>query len=153
MNREIENIKKTRVYLLEVIKDLSIDQLNIIPAGFNNNIIWNLGHMIAAQQGVCYLRSGAQIVVEDKYYADYKPGTKPTQYIDAVEVEKTKNLMLSSIDKLAVDYGTEVFKNYGSFTTRYGAELTGIDDAIAFLPYHDGLHTGTIVALSKLVTL
>jgi hypothetical protein len=151
MNKEIDNIKKSRIYLLDVIKHLSLKQLNKIPAGFNNNIIWNLGHMVAAQQGLCYVRGGAQIVIEDRYFTDYKPGTKPVAYVNEIEVKTIKDLMLSTIDRLAVDYGTDIFKNYGSFTTRYGAELTGIDDAINFLPYHEGLHSGTIMAFTKIV--
>ena len=52
MNDQIETIRKTRSFLLDYIKELNIEQLNKIPAGFNNNIAWNLGHLVAAQQGV-----------------------------------------------------------------------------------------------------
>ncbi len=48
MNKDIDYIKKARYYLLDGIKDLSADQLNQIPEGFNNNILWNLAHMVAA---------------------------------------------------------------------------------------------------------
>lgn len=63
MNKQIEIIRKTRVKLLEMLSDLSTDQLNKIPAGFNNNIIWNLAHLVAAQQGICYLRAGLPMVL------------------------------------------------------------------------------------------
>ena len=89
MNKNIDNIKKTRLFLLNAINDLSTDQLNEIPAGFNNNIIWNLGHMIAAQQSICYIRAGVLPVVEKKYITEYKPGTKPEQHVDAAEIQKT----------------------------------------------------------------
>lgn len=132
--------------------DLSVEQLNDIPTGFNNNIIWNLAHLIAAQQGVCYLRSGAAIIVEEKYYTDYKPGTKPEKFIGAEEVQKIKNLMLSTLDRIATDHVANVFNNYKAWTTRYGGELASVDDAIMFLLYHEGLHTGVVMALRKLVT-
>src|SRR6267154_696892 len=107
MNKDIDNIKKTRLFLLNAINDLPADQLNEIPAGFNNNIIWNLGHMIAAQQSICYIRAGVLPVVEKKYITEYKPGTKPGQ---------------------------------------------DVDEAIVFLPYHEGLHSGIIITLKKLVS-
>ncbi len=50
MNNKIEKIKKTRRFLLNLVSELSTDQLNEIPPDFNNNIIWNMGHLIAAQQ-------------------------------------------------------------------------------------------------------
>jgi uncharacterized damage-inducible protein DinB len=53
MIREIEIIKLPRQRILDEISHLSVEQLNKVPTGFNNNIIWNLGHMIAAQQGIC----------------------------------------------------------------------------------------------------
>jgi hypothetical protein len=152
MIREIENIKKTRAYLLNSINSLSVDELNEIPQGFNNNIIWNLGHMVAAQQGVCYLRRGAQLAVEEKYWLNYKPGSKPAEFIDAAEVQAIKDLLFTTLDRLSTDYGRNIFNNYSAWTTRYGTELGSIDDAIRFLPYHEGLHGGTIMVMIKLVT-
>ncbi len=61
--------------------------------------------------------------------------------------------MLSTLDRLAMDYETNVFDNYVQWTTRYGPELASVDDAISFLLYHEGLHAGTIMALKKLVTV
>ncbi len=153
MNKDIDYIKKARYYLLDGIKDLSADQLNQIPEGFNNNILWNLAHMVAAQQGICYLRAGAQLVIEQEYYNNYKPGTKPQQYIDKDEIQKLKDLMISTLDRLAADQQTNVFANYNTWSTRYGADLTNVDDAIAFLLFHDGLHAGVTLAISKLVKI
>ncbi len=151
MNKQIDPIKKIRFFLLELVKDLSADELNEIPSSFNNNIAWNLGHLIAAQQGVCYLRANAKPAVDEKYIATYKSGTKPEQYIDNSELSIIKTLMLSSIDQLQADYENNVFTHYTAWRTRYGVELANIDDAIRFLAFHEGLHNGYITALKKLV--
>ena len=152
MNKDIDYIKKTRQFLLNTINDLSVDQLNEIPAGFNNNIIWNLAHLVAAQQGICYMRAGAPITVEEKYFTEYKPGTKPGEYMDATEVQKIKDLMLLTLDRLTSDHETNVFDNYPAWTTRTGPELSSVDDALAFILYHEGLHTGAIMDLKKMVS-
>jgi hypothetical protein len=60
----ITQIKNTRAFVLELVKDLTTEQLNKIPAGFNNNIIWNIAHLTAAQQNLCYVRSDLTITVE-----------------------------------------------------------------------------------------
>jgi hypothetical protein len=151
MIKQIDNIKKIRVYLLDVVKDLSTEQLNEIPSRFNNNIIWNLGHLIAAQQGVCYLRAGLQPVVEEKFISPYLPGTKPGAFKDVYEVQLIKDQLLSSLNQLEIDYQDKAFTYYKSWSTRYGVLLPGIDDAINFLTYHEGLHAGSIMALKKLV--
>ncbi|WP_114939242.1 DinB family protein [Mucilaginibacter endophyticus] len=151
MKQEFEVIKKTRLTLLNVIKDLSPEQLNHIPAGYINNLIWNLAHMISGQQGICYTRAGVPIVVDDKYYTPYRPETKPQDFANADDIAEVKELLISTIDKFEEDYHTGIFANYQSMTTRYGVTLSNIEEAIRFVPFHDGLHTGYIMALKRAV--
>lgn len=151
MNRQIDTVKKIRAFLLEGIKDLTNGQLNQIPAGFNNNIIWNLGHMIAAQQGICYRRAGATPLISEEFWERFRTGSKPAGTVDSPEIEEIKSLFLSSIDQLAIDADTSVFDNYTAWNTRYNVEIRNIKDAISFLPFHEGLHLGTILAMKKLV--
>ena len=151
MIKQISSISKTRHFILEAIKDLSDEQLNRVPANFNNNIIWNMGHMIAAQQGVCYRRSGLPLKVDESFFEAYKPGTKPESKLSSQEIGKIKNLLFYTLDQLEQDYQAKVFANYGSFSTRYGLEIASIEDAIDFLPFQEGLHTGTIFSLKRLV--
>lgn len=151
MIQQIAKIKSTRAYLLNLIDDLSLEQLNEKPEGFNNNIIWNLAHLVAVQQSICYKRSGLQPIVQDKFVLPYLPGTKPEHFIDGKELETIKTLFLSSLDELESDYQKRFFTAYTPFVTRYGVEIANIDDAINFLPYHEGLHTGYIIALKRIV--
>ena len=151
MHQQIEKVKATRTFLLTLIEDLTIEQLNQIPEGFNNNIIWNLAHLTAAQQGICYKRSGLQLIVQDKYVSPYLPGTKPEGFVDSKDVETIKILLFSSLDEFESDYKKGFFTTYTPFVTRYGVAIDNIDDAANFLSYHEGLHTGVIMAIKKLV--
>jgi hypothetical protein len=151
MNQAIDRIKKTRQYLIKMLEDLPIESINKVPEGFNNNIIWNVGHLIAAQQGICYVRAGLSLVVNEKYFLLYKPGTKPEKDVDQSELEEMKVVLLDSLDKLENDYERRLFINYPPWTTRYGVELENIDTALEFLMFHEGLHSGTIMALKRLV--
>jgi hypothetical protein len=149
MNDQIEIIKKTRAYILDSVKELTIDQLNKIPAGFNNNVIWNLGHLVAAQQGVCYLRAGLKPRIDEDFLDKYKKGSRPERFLDEEELKKIKGLFLSSLDELKQDYESGLWTGYNSWTTSYGVELNSIEDAIQFLNFHEGLHTGYIMALKR----
>jgi hypothetical protein len=106
--------------------------------------------LIAAQQGVCYVRAGVKPVTE-KYFSLYKPGTRPENSVDENEVEEIKTALSTSIDQLDIDYPSNLFTHYPSWTTRYGVEIASIDDALQFLLYHEGLHTGTIMAMKRLI--
>lgn len=151
MNKQIELIKKTRDFLFQLVDELSIEQLNEVPPGYNNNIIWNLAHITAAQQGICYLRSDLKLQVDDQFYQAYKTGSRPAAFIDSNEVEKIKQLSVTSIDQLEKDYQDNLFSGYKPWETRYDLSLNNIDDALAFLIFHDGLHIGYTMALKHLV--
>lgn len=151
MHPQIETIRKTRTALLALIKDLSVEELNEIPAGFNNNIIWNVAHLTAAQQGVCYFRAGLKMHVDEAYFKAYKPESKPEKSVSSAEVEEIKELLFSTLDQLETDFQQNIFTNYTPWTTRYGVDIKNIDEAISFLPFHEGLHLGYVMALKRVI--
>ncbi|MEP7111057.1 MAG: DinB family protein [Ferruginibacter sp.] len=151
MNKQFEILKKTRKSLLEFTSDLTIDQVNEIPPGYNNNIAWNLGHLVASQQVLCYLCAGLPLSIDEKFYERYKSGTKPGAMVDHNELELIKQLALSAIGQFESDYQNALFANYTPWTNRYGIEISTIDDAIAYVIFHEGLHLGFIMALKHLV--
>ncbi|MES2827031.1 MAG: DinB family protein [Bacteroidota bacterium] len=148
---QINSLLIIRKFTLATIDGLSTEQLNEVPAGYNNNIAWNVAHMIAAEQGVCYLRSGIPTVIPEHFYAAFKPGTKPSGFITPDQIESIKELLLSSLVSLEADLAENKFSNYTPWTTRYGAEMNNITEALNFLPFHEGMHLGYIMALKRLV--
>lgn len=151
IEKQLEIIREPRLKVIETLSAFTLEQLNTVPAGYNNNIIWNLGHMIAAQQGVCYKRAGLDTWVRDEFFQRYKPDTKPEGPVDEEAFTTIKKLLVTSLDQFEHDYRNGIFTNYPTWTTRYGVEISSIDDAVAFLPFHEGLHIGYIMAMRKLV--
>lgn len=152
MTKQIEIIRKTRTFLLEQLKELNTEQLNQVPDGFNNNIIWNLGHMVAAQQGICYKRSGLTAMISDDFWENFRSGSKPEGLVSTSEIEHIKQLLFTTLDQLEADYNNNIFEGYTPWMTRYNVELASIDEAINFLQLHEGLHLGYTTALNRLVT-
>ena len=151
IEKNCEILKKTRQFILNTIADLSIDELNEIPPGFNNNIVWNLAHVMASQQGVCYVRAGLPLRVREELFNSSKPGTKPEATVSAGELEERKLLLFSTIDTLEADYKAGHFAKNPAWTNRYGVEHGTIDDSINFILFHDGLHSGVITAMKKII--
>jgi hypothetical protein len=146
-----EFIKQPRKFILNQVEGLTTEQLNHIPTGFNNNLIWNLAHLISGQQGICYTRAGLPIAVDDKYFTPFRPDTKPERFIDAEEIAHIKDLFLSSIDQLETDIRNNLFTNYPAWLSRYGTNINSFNEAMEFLPFHEGLHCGYIMALKRVV--
>jgi len=151
MNPAIDRLREPRTYLLKLISELTTEQLNKVPEGYNNNIIWNLGHMVAAQQGICYKRAGLDMIIEEDFFETYKPGSKPERFVNDEEIAIIKERLITSLDRFEADIDSGIFVNYTPVMTRYGVELTNIDNATAFLPFHDGFHMGYVLALKRAV--
>ena len=147
----INQILNTRKFILDLVKDLTIGQLNKIPNRFNNNSIWNIAHLTAAQQNLCYVRSGLTVNVADEYVLPFLSGTKPEKYFDELEIESIYNNLLDSLEQFKTDYINGLFLEFEPWDKRYGMKLKTIEDAINFIPFHEGMHIGYIMALKKLV--
>ena len=130
MNKQFEIIRNTRKFLLGLVSELTIDDLNTVPPGFNNNIIWNLAHLVAAQQNVCYARTGLPIRVPEDFFQSYKPETRPVLVLDQAQIEEVKQLFTTTIDQLEEDYHNNLFSGYKAWTNRYGVTHNNIEDTI-----------------------
>ncbi len=150
MNRKIENLKNYRLYLLKQLEGLTTGQLNAIPAGYNNNVVWNLAHLVSVAQNLGYVRAGLPVAVDDRYFSPYLPGTRPERFIDETEIQTIKALCISSVDQFQADYAKNAFGNYSpsaGIAKVYGVEVTHIDEAIDYLLYHEGFHGGYVLSL------
>lgn len=154
MNSKIEKMKGFRLFMLKQIENLTSAQLNHIPPGFNNNIIWNLGHMLSAEQTMCYVRAGLPPTIDSSYLSRYLSGTKPEHPVDQPEIEYTRAALITSLHTLQSDLDRQIFDNYSPsvmIPKVYGFEVRTIDEAIDYLLYHDGYHTGCILSLKHLL--
>lgn len=151
MKESIDIMRGARLFLINLTEGIPIKKLNEIPAGFNNNLAWNVGHIIANQQILCYRNAGVKPVIEDEFIDKYKTGTRPESFIDERKFDAFKKYLIETIDKFEEDSTTNMFQNYKAFDLRSypGVRLTNISDAASFVSFHDGLHVGYSMALKR----
>jgi len=151
MNAQFDILKKSRQLTLKAIKGLTLDQLHTIPEGFNNNIAWNVAHLVVTQQLLQYKLSGLDCLVPDELIEGHRKGTAPTKTFTEEEFEEITELFVGLPDTLEEDYNEGIFETYTTYPTSVGVELDSIEMAVAFNNYHEGIHLGVILALKKLV--
>lgn len=149
--KETSLLTYLRAATVREIQSLSVQQLNEIPAGFNNNIIWNAGHLVATEQRVLYSRSEQTPLVSEEFIAKYKSGSRPEGYIEEVEINEIRKLLTYSIERFEQDRNSNLFTTYTSWSPSYGNTVSNIDGAISFLAFHEGLHLDCIKIYKKLV--
>jgi hypothetical protein len=140
-----------RKHYLKLIESYSLEQLNKIPEGFSNNLAWNLGHIIVAQQGLVYRLSGLPINVTDEMNEKYRNGSKPTGTTTQAELDELKVLLFSHVEQTKEDYAAGKFITYNEYTTGTGFHLANLKDAMEFNNYHEGLHMGFMMNIRKFI--
>ena len=151
MNSVFDVQKTIREILLKILDNHSLEQLNKIPQGFNNNLIWNIAHCIAAQQSLVYKLSGLPTLASEEFIAKYRKGTKPEGEVSQTEVGEIRTLLLETFLQTKKDYSDKIFLNYTEYTTSMGFTLRNVEEALSFNNYHEGTHTGIIMSIRKFV--
>jgi hypothetical protein len=146
------NINKTsRNIILHFLESHTLEQLNTIPEGFSNNLIWNIGHLVVVQQMLVYNLSGLPMLVSDEMVAKYKRGTKPEHSVTQEEVNEIKLLLYTSLEKTKNDFENGIFKTYTEFTTMSGFTIKNAQSAMEFNNYHEAIHTGIMMQIRKFI--
>jgi len=152
MDFTFQVLKNTRTIFNKIIENNALEDLNKIPKGFNNNIIWNIGHVVVSEQLLAYKLSGLESMLTDNMINKYRKDTKPEGDVSQEEVNEIKVLLSSTLKKTESDYTTGVFKNYKAYTvSTTGNTLSNIDQALQFVAIHEGLHYGYVLALLKAI--
>lgn len=152
---DFDILKTTRGNIIKIISGCSLSELNTIPTGFNNNLIWNFGHVIVTQQLLCYGLSGQEMYTNKELIAKYRKDSKPSSEspVDQLEYDQLNALFELTTQKINEDYkagkfGENAFKEY---TTSYNMTLRNPEDAIRFNNVHEAMHLGQCILLKKFV--
>ena len=118
---------------------------------FDNNIWWNIAHVVVTQQALVYGLSGLQMRVPKELVDKFKKGTVPDGSATDEEMEAIENFLISTAEWGEEDYDNGLFNDYKEYTTSLNVTLKTVEDAITFNLFHEGLHLGAILALQKVV--
>lgn len=143
--------RQNRKILYRFLMDTPAELLHKIPKGFNNNIWWNIAHVVVTQQKLVYGLSALPLIVSPLLVAKYQKGTFPSGVPSEMEFAEIRTALFRLPEKTIEDYQSGAFLNFNSYMTTPKVELNSVEDAIAFNVFHEGLHLGNILALSRAV--
>jgi hypothetical protein len=149
----LEITAKTRELYVKFLDTTSLEKLVEIPAGFNNNIWWNIAHVAVTQQLLVYKLSGLEPNLAEDFINSYRKGTAPQKVPTLVEVAVLREALTDLIARTKEDVAQGFFKNYTSYPTSVGVTLNNATDAMAFNLVHEGIHIGSIIALKKALAI
>ncbi|NNE03514.1 MAG: DinB family protein [Eudoraea sp.] len=140
---------ENRKILHHILMTTSKKDLSYIPENHNNNIWWNIAHVLVTQQLLVYKLSKVPMRIDTSLVKGFSKGTSPDAAITDKQLEQVADTLLATIEWTKEDYEKGVFKEYARYTTSANVTLNTVEDAIAFNVFHEGLHRGAILAIQK----
>lgn len=139
-------MESIRSRMLAQLENVSEELADRIPAGFNNNIRWNLGHILTIHDMLIFQLNNEKSGFPADYPALFKNGTKPADWQQtppALEVltQQLEEQMKQIRETFSGRLDQEAAKPF--------REMKTIGEIINFSFYHEGLHTGFIWAMKK----
>ena len=151
MNFSFDTTLKTRIIFSQILEGFTLEQLNKIPEGFNNNIYWNVKHVVVTQQLLVYGLSNLPMLVTPEEIESYRKGTKPTKQAVKRDIDILKEQLFTTLEKTKKDFSGGVFKTYTEYTVTTKSTLTNVNEAIELNNFHEGIHLGYVLALKRLI--
>ncbi len=151
MKQQLEFFQWTRTNILHLLDQLTEGQLNQIPPGHNNNIIWHAGHVHFAQQYLVYHLSGLPMDLPDGFLDKYVSGSRPESHVNSEEINSIGSLLQKYKNRMSEDFSQGKFKNYLGFKDRYfnvEYEFTDWESSFGYNNIHEAAHLGYMRAMA-----
>ena len=150
VNFELKLLQASRIKLHKIITSLSEDQLFKIPKGFNNNVIWHIGHCIVSQQRLMYLRSNLSMYISDELNEFFKINSSPATWKKKPDLLEIREAILLTVEKLNEDLKNDIFKTYEPLRSSMGFMINNHLEAFSYTNFHEAEHTGNIQYLIRM---
>ncbi|MDR3541944.1 MAG: DinB family protein [Desulfosporosinus sp.] len=146
-----DQLKVIRTNTINAVKEISESQADSVPEGFNNNILWNLGHILWAQEKFAFGFIPEPMQMPDGFTELFGRNTKPSEW-------KGQPPTLQQMIELLEDQTSRIKERLDNrlveavanpFTMPSGLTLKTIGEFLTFSMYHEGMHVQTIKILKK----
>jgi uncharacterized damage-inducible protein DinB len=139
-------LESYRSYILGVLENVTEEEAEVIPKGFNNNIRWNLGHIYLDQylwiQAVTKEKAG----VPEQFQTWFGYGTSPANFTsETPTIGELKNLLKEQPAQIKAQYGERLEEEFPP--TEMGMHT--IEQVLIRTIFHEGMHLQTILDLKK----
>ena len=147
----LKTLRTTRYHMLKEIEGLTKEELLAIPDSRDDNVLWNVGHLLCSLSRLTYLRSGHPLPIPETYLSLFGKGTDARQWTSAPDPEDVLERFASVLDQIETDYGEGLFEDYETLEIAPGHTIDSVEEAIAFHCFHEGLHIGMVISIKQLL--
>ena len=141
----IKQFARTRQSLAKTLEGVSAENLEIVPPGFNNNIHWQVGHLLVTAE--LFLFTGQENLPAN-YQEFFGLGSKPANWSDDVPSVATL------LEQLNEQHARINAVDVSTFDTKLAKPFIGnetVGEMAAMGAFHEAMHLGQIQAIKRAV--
>ncbi|MBB2479365.1 DinB family protein [Bacillus sp. APMAM] len=139
---------------LNELADVTDSLSDIIPAGFNNNIKWNAGHIFFIQEKFSFHFAGEEMSITEEFSKLFCSGSKPEEGNSNVpSIMDIKEMLSKQVERIEKNFKHRLkeISPIGGYTTSKGLPLSSVEEFLSFCLYHEGMHFEKIKLLKKMI--
>lgn len=141
-----------RSLCLQVVQDVSEQEADIIPDGFNNNIRWNLGHVYLVQEMLAFSTAGEEAKLPEGFKTWFSMGTKPGDWEQAPPtLPELCQLLTEQTESIAETFAGRLDEASVHPKNIRNLSLQTIGEFLSFSIYHEGTHSQTMKMYKLLI--
>lgn len=136
---------RSRTALKQTLENVSPEVYLAIPDGFNNNLLWQAGHILTTAEYFFFYKKES---IPASYQKLFYPGTKPADWpADVPDMETLLRQLDEQLERIqAIDakaFDEPLPKKL------FGNETKG--ELAAFAAFHEAMHVGQIQIMKRLI--
>lgn len=143
----------TRFHMMRELEGLSDQQMLTIPEGRDDNILWNVGHLLCSLSRLTYVFSGHPLPIPEGYLALFGKNTSARDWTANPDVQSILDRFVELAKQIEFDYQNGIFTEYKSLQIVPEDDIASVEEAIAFHCFHEGLHIGKVLTLKEAMGL
>ncbi|MBB3113719.1 putative damage-inducible protein DinB [Paenibacillus phyllosphaerae] len=144
-------LKFVRDNTIKQVKGISEEEARTVPRGFNNNMLWNLGHILLVHEKFSFALTNEKMELPKHFAELFASGTKPEQWGTQVPgLDEMLLLLAKQIERIEQTLRHRLEEELEQpFVTSAGLELLAVKECLSFCLYHEGMHVATIKAIKQ----
>lgn len=141
-------LKTVRGWIKYHLEDTDDDLMDIVPAGFNNNLHWQFGHVVAHMETELVRLLGKDDDAANLFKKHFGTGTSPDNFDDETpSIEEIKTML----DQQQAEYNQLTEDGLKESLPEPVMGMTTSYDLAGFIILHESLHAGKIQEMKRLL--
>ncbi|CAM4280804.1 DinB family protein [Lacicoccus alkaliphilus] len=141
-------LKTAREWVKYHLEDTDEDLMDIVPAGFNNNLYWQYGHVAAMFESELVRLLGKDSTTADAFQKYFGYGTSPDEFDDGTpSMEEVKAVL----EQQPAEYEAVTEEKLQEKLEEPFMGMTMSYERAGFTLLHEGLHAGKIQEMKRLL--